>query len=154
MPATHMPVEPKQTVEPIIEVDGLLALVAAAQILEQRVNKPTVDWSALDSDREKRKMEVYMRRFEEIRQPLKRQRLPQASSEGRLVGKTLRKTFNDEHGVPREYTGKVVSVSYSTKECPFDFGAGVTATVKYLVQYEDGDAEDMMYFEVLRHLVQ
>lgn len=150
MSATLLPL----TVEPSVPFDGLLALIAAAQALEHHTQPPTTDLSGksgqqTDSEREKRKMAVYVRRrFEEMQQPPKRQK--RAAD---LVGRTLSKQFKDGRGRPKMYRGQVVSVSCATRERPFVFGAGVTATVKYLVHYEDGDAEDMTHADVLRHLV-
>ena len=45
-------------------------------------------------------------------------------------------------------------VEWATKDRPFDFGAGVTATVKYSVQYDDGDSEDMTHADVLKHIIE
>jgi hypothetical protein len=148
MPADHL----KHIVEPSIQVDGLLALIAAAQALEQLAQQ-----SPRPSEREHRKMQAYVRRFEEMEkeqpQPQKQKRTKTEERVPGLVGRTLRKKFKDGRGRPKMYLGQVMSVSCATKDCPFDFGAGVTATVKYSVHYEDGDAEDMTHAEVLRHLV-
>lgn len=152
MSATLLPL----TVEPSVPFDGLLALIAAAQALEHHTQPPTTDLSGksgqqTDSEREKRTMAVYVRRFEEMQQPPKRQKRQKRAAD--LVGRTLSKQFKDGRGRPKMYRGQVVSVSCATRERPFVFGAGVTATVKYLVHYEDGDAEDMTHADVLRHLV-
>jgi len=150
MPADHL----KHIVEPSIQVDGLLALIAAAQALEQHTQQ-----SPRPSERDHRKMQVYVRRFEEMEQPQtqpQKQKQKRIKTEERvpgLVGRILCKKFKDGRGRSKMYQGRVMSVSCATKDCPFDFGAGVTATVKYSVHYEDGDAEDMTHADVLRHLV-
>jgi hypothetical protein len=128
-----------------MQFDGLHALAAAAEALERTAAHASPD---LNTQRERRRLAVHLRRFEEMRRP-RRTRPPPAP----LVGRILWKEFHDTHGRPRLYQGHVASVSRATKGRPYDFGAGVTATVKYSVQYDDGDSEDMTHADLVKHLI-
>ena len=142
-----------QLVEPRFQFDGLHLLFAAAETLEKRTANvsPSAD---LNTQREKRKLEVYVRRFEDMERPNKRKEtLGDSKQTGSLVGRTISKHFKDERGRRRAYKGTVLSEACATGDCLYDFGAGVTATVKYFVQYVDGDTEDMTHTELLKHLI-
>ena len=140
--------------------NGLHALADAAATLERMSCRAPPD---LRTQREQRRLAVHLRQFEALR--LKEARkAAKASAAARvqtrrtrrrapLVGKMLWKEFNDPHGRSKLYQGEVVSVEWATEDCPFDFGAGVTATVKYSVQYDDGDSEDMTHADVLKHII-
>jgi len=135
-------------------VDGLHALCRAAAVLEQRTAEAFPD---LTSQREKRNLAAYLRRFEPPTQPRQRKRARaveavEAVEAVSLVGRIVWKKFNDEDGRPKVYRGQVASVSCASRTHPFDFGAGVTATVKYLVHYDDGDSEDLKHADVLKCL--
>ena len=151
---------------------GLCTLADAAQTLEKNAAAASPD---LNTEREQRKMATRIRQFDEMQAEQKRQerkaaagtrwRLPathpvltrssgvslQVSS---VIGKMLWKEFFDQNGRRKLYQGQVVSVHSAGKSCHYDFGAGGTATVKYFVQYEDGDTEDMTYADVLRYLIE
>ncbi len=71
-----------------------------------------------------------------------------------VVGKMLWKEFYDPKGRLRLYQGQVVRVHSTSKGCHYDFGAAGMATVKYFVQYDDGDTEDMTHTDVLRYLIE
>ena len=142
-----------QHAEPRIQLDGLHLLFAAAKTLEKSTANVCPS-PAFDSQREKRKLEVYLRRFEEMVRPQKFNKTLVANKEKTsLVGRTISKYFKDERGRRRAYKGTVLSEACATGDCLYDFGAGVTATVKYFVQYEDGDSEDMTHTELLKHLI-
>lgn len=126
--------------------DGLHALAAAAEALERHTHRHASP--DLNTQRERRRLAVHLRRFEEMRRP---RRTPPPPAP--LVGRILWKEFNDPHGRPRLYQGHVASVSRAAKGRPYDFGAAGTATVKYSVQYDDGDSEDMTRAELLKLLV-
>jgi hypothetical protein len=128
-----------------MQFHGLHALAAAAEALERAAAHASPD---LNTQRERRRLAVHLRRFEEMRRP---RRTPPPPAP--LVGRILWKEFNDPHGRPRLYQGHVASVSRAAKGRPYDFGAAGTATVKYSVQYDDGDSEDMTRAELLKHLV-
>lgn len=139
--------------EPRIQLDGLHLLFAAAEALEKSTANVCPS-PAFDSQREKRKLEVYLRRFEEMVRPQKYNKILVANKEKTsLVGRSISKYFKDERGRRRAYKGTVLSESCATRDSLYDFGAGVTATVKYFVQYEDGDSEDMTHTELLKHLI-
>ena len=131
-----------------MQFDGLHALAAAAEALERTAAAHASP--DLNTQRERRRLAVHLRRFEEMRRP-RRTRPP--ATPAPLVGRILWKEFHDTHGRPRLYQGHVASVSRATKGRPYDFGAGVTATVKYSVQYDDGDSEDMTHADVLKHII-
>lgn len=140
-----------QLAEPRVPFDGLHLLFAAAKELEKR---SLVASPYLNTDREKRKLEAYVRRFQEITGPQKHKKTRLSSEQAAsLVGRTISKLFKDERGRRRAFKGTVLSQSCTTKDCPYDFGAGVTATVKYFVQYEDGDSEDMIHSDLVKYLV-
>jgi hypothetical protein len=144
-------VEPTQqsnhhTMPPRTLIDGLHALIAAAETLE-RQSSPY-----LDTSREKRKIDMYLRRIDQMHAPKKCKRTPASTPVG-YVGSIIWKEFYDEDGKPRMYQGQVMSVSCATRQRPFHFGPGVTATVKYSVLYEDGDAEDMTHADLLKYLI-
>ena len=141
--------------------NGLDVPAAAAERLQDKrvVNIPP----DLDTDREKRKMAVHMRRFEQMRKkeqaslgeclkiphrPVKRDVADE------LLGKIVWKKFLDNTGHAKWYQGEVVSVC-RVKRGRFvhSFGPGVTSIVKYSVLYDDGDSEDMTRDEVIKHLV-
>lgn len=148
--ATDRIQETLDTVDTI--VDGLHTLVTAVAALERGTDASP----DLASEREKRKLAVYVRRFEAAEQAPKRKRTRAAKpavEAASLLGRLVWKEFADESGRPKVYQGQVASVSYAARDRPFAFGGGVTATVKYSVQYEDGDVEDMTHAELRRHLV-
>jgi hypothetical protein len=64
------------------------------------------------------------------------------------VGKMVRKAFSKR---PTMYNGQVVSVACVQGRRYYQWGPGVTATVAYHVEYEDGDGEDMTHAQVLEH---
>ena len=130
-----------------MQFHGLHALAAAAEALERHTHRRAAP--DLNTQRERRRLAVHLRRFEEMRRQPRKPAQPRKS----LVGRILWKEFNDPHGRPRLYQGHVASVSRATKGRPYDFGAAGTATVKYSVQYDDGDSEDMTRAELLKHLV-
>ncbi len=71
-----------------------------------------------------------------------------------LLGIIIWKKFLNESGKPKWYQGEVVSVCRLKRDrFVHSFGAGVTSTVKYSVQYDDGDSEDLTREKVLKHLV-
>jgi hypothetical protein len=71
-----------------------------------------------------------------------------------LLGMIVSKEFQDTSGRYAMYQGQIVSVScVKDGEPAYDFGGGVTATIKYEVAYDDGDSEDMTYSEVLGYIV-
>ena len=141
--------------------NGLHVLAAAAEVLrEKNMNKTPPE---LNTEREKRKMAVHVRRFEQMRKkeqaslgeclkiphrPVKRDVADE------LLGKIVWKKFLDNTGHAKWYQGEVVSVC-RVKRGRFvhSFGPGVTSTVKYSVLYDDGDSEDMTRDEVIKHLV-
>ena len=145
---------------------GLHTLAAAAQTLEKRTAAAFPD---LSTQREQRKMATRIRQFEEMQSEHKRkQRKPAAARRAQpaltrpsvsvqaksVVGKMLWKEFYDPKGRPRLYQGQVVSVHSASPSRHYDFGAAGVTTVKYFVQYEDGDTEDMTHADVLRYLIE
>lgn len=67
------------------------------------------------------------------------------------VGKMVRKAFVQARAKkPTMYNGQVVSVSIAQDPYYYQWGS-VTATVAYLVEYEDGDVEQMPAEEVIKH---
>jgi FKBP-type peptidyl-prolyl cis-trans isomerase len=141
---------------------GLYTLADAAQTLERRAAAASPD---LVTEREQRKMATRIRQFEEMQAEHKRKaaaatqsastRSSRASMQVKsVIGKLLWKEFPDENGRPRLYQGEVVSVHYASRSRPYDFGAAGTATVKYFVQYDDGDEEDMKYEDVLKYIIE
>lgn len=146
---------------------GLYTLADAAQTLEKHTAAASAD---LNTEREQRKMATRIRQFEEMQVVQKRQQRKAAAaarakpaltrSSGvsmitkSVIGKMLWKEFYDENKRLKLYQGQVVSVHSASKSCHYDFGACGTATVKYLVQYEDGDTEDMTHADVLRYLIE
>lgn len=71
-----------------------------------------------------------------------------------LLGMIVNKEFPDKRGRYAMYRGQVVSVScVKDGEPAYNFGGGVTSTIKYEVLYDDGDSEDMTYSEVLGYIV-
>jgi hypothetical protein len=71
-----------------------------------------------------------------------------------LLGLIVNKEFPDKRGRYAMYRGQVVSVSCVKDDEPaYNFGGGVTSTIKYEVLYDDGDSEDMTYSEVLMYIV-
>lgn len=141
--------------------NGLNVLAAAAVRLEDKHLENTSH--DLETEREKRKMAVHMRRFEQMRKKeqaslgacLKVPHRPVIRDVAdELLGKIIWKKFLDNAGHAKWYQGEVVSVC-RVKRGRFvhSFGAGVTSTVKYSVLYDDGDSEDMTRNEVIKHLV-
>ena len=62
--------------------------------------------------------------------------------------------FKDQYGRRKMYQGEVMSVSWTKKgKSVYNFTGGVTSTVKYLVEYSDGDSEDMTESEVFKYMV-
>ena len=133
---------------------------AASMFQKRRVDKVSL---CLDSERDKRKIAARVRQFEQMRQKeqaslgtcLKIRHQPvKRDVADELLGKIVWKKFLSESGKAKWYQGEVVSVC-RVKRGRFvhSFGAGVTSTVKYSVQYDDGDSEDMTREEVLKHLV-
>ena len=114
-----------------MQFHGLHALAAAAEALERHTHRRAAP--DLNTQRERRRLAVHLRRFEEMRRQPRKPAQPRKS----LVGRILWKEFNDEHGCPRLYQGHVASVSCA----------------QYFVQYEDGDSEDMTRAELLKLLV-
>jgi hypothetical protein len=71
-----------------------------------------------------------------------------------LLGMIVNKEFQDKRGRYAMYRGQVVSVScVKDGEPAYNFGGGVTSTIKYEVLYDDGDSEDMTYSEVIEYIV-
>ena len=94
-----------QHAEPRIQLDGLHLLFAAAETLEKSTANVCPS-PAFDSQREKRKLEVYLRRFEEMVRPQKCNKTLVANKEKTsLVGRTISKYFKDERGRRRAYKG-------------------------------------------------
>lgn len=146
---------------------GLYTLADAAQTLEKHTAAALPD---LNTQREQRKMATRIRQCEEMQAEQQRQQRKAAAaarckpaltrSSGvsmitkSVIGKMLWKEFYDQNGRLKLYQGQVVSVHSASKSCHYDFGTGGTATVKYFVQYEDGDTEDMTHADVLRYLIE
>ena len=145
---------------------GLHTLADAAQTLEKHTAAALPD---LNTQREQRKMATRIRQFEEMQAEQQRQTRkatvaarakaavakPAVSMQFKsVIGKMLWKEFYDQNGRRKLYQGQVVSVHSASKRCHYDFGTGGTATVKYFVQYEDGDTEDMTHADVLRYLIE
>jgi hypothetical protein len=114
--------------------DGLLTLCQAAAVFES-------------AQRETGKLAGYLRRFRPRRARAKK------AAPRSLVGRTVWKEFHDGRGRPRVFQGRVASVCCAARGRPFAFGAGVTARVKFAVQYDDGDAEDMTHAELVGLIV-
>jgi methionine salvage enolase-phosphatase E1 len=134
-----------------MEWSGLDALASAATLLEKRA-EPEVP-----TEREKRKMQAYIRRFDEMDQK-QTQKKPTKQAKARpehaLLGKIVWKEFTDKRGRSKIYQGEVVSVSWTKKgKSVYNFGGGVTSTKKYLVEYTDGDSEDMPESVLLKYIV-
>jgi hypothetical protein len=142
--------------------EGLNTLARAATLLEKRVDHD------IQTEREKRKMQAYLRRFEAMEQQEMRQLEKASVAAARerpskrvksqtahaLLGKIVWKEFKDQHGRRKMYQGEVVSVCYTKKgKSVFNFARGVTSTVKFLVEYSDGDSEDMTETDVLKYMV-
>lgn len=143
-----------------MQQNPLHMLVDAIMLQETRADTPPLD---LDTAREKRKIAVHVRQFEQMRQKEQaalstRLTIPHQpvirDAADELLGKIVWKKFLNDSGHPTWYQGEVASVC-RVKRGRFvhSFGAGVTSTVKYTVLYDDGDSEDMTRDEVLMHLV-
>jgi len=146
---------------------GLHTLADAAQTLQKHAAAASPD---LITQREQRKMVVRIRQFEEMQAEQKRKKRKAAAaarvqpartrSSGvsvqvkSLIGKLLWKEFLDDDGQSKLYQGEVVSVHAASRNRHYDFGAAGTATVKYFVQYDDGDEEDMTYDDVLKYIIE
>jgi hypothetical protein len=142
--------------------EGLNTLARAATLLEKRVDPD------IQTEREKRKMQAYIRQFEVMEQQEMRQLEKAVAAAARerpskrikaqvgheLLGKIVWKEFKDQHGRRKMYQGEVVSVTCTKKGMSvFNFAGGVTSTVKFLVEYSDGDSEDMTETDVLKYMV-
>ena len=139
--------------------DGLHTLANAATLLEMRVNPDA------PTERDTRKIQVYTQRFKEMEmrqaktakaaaafeRPTKRVKREAGHA---LLGKIVWKEFKDQYGRRKMYQGEVMSVSWTKKgKSVYNFTGGVTSTVKYLVEYSDGDSEDMTESEVFKYMV-
>ena len=137
--------------------DGLHTLANAATLLEKRVDPdgPT--------ERDKRKVQAYTQRFKEMEMheaknaaAVRERRGKRVKAQGghALLGKIVWKEFKDRSGRRKMYQGEVISVSWTKKgNSVYNFGGGVTSTVKYLVEYSDGDSEDMTESELRKYVV-
>jgi hypothetical protein len=143
-----------------MQQNPLHLLVDAMMLQEKRQETPPLD---LDTAREKRKLAVCVRQFEQMRQKEQaslstRLKIPHRpvirDVADELLGKIVWKKFLSDSGHATWYQGEVASVC-RVKRGRFvhSFRPGVTSTVKYTVLYDDGDSEDMTRDEVLMHLV-
>ena len=111
----------------------------------------------LDTGRERRKLEAATSLFNRMQErDHKRQKTQPSKRTDALayVGKVVSKVFaHPSTGLPTVYHGRVTSVSAAGGGAAYEFRPGVTHGVKYFVQYEDGDSEDMTAAEVRRRLV-
>jgi hypothetical protein len=113
----------------------------------------------LQTDREQRKLDACLRRFKDMETKTPKKAKPAKSDEAmQLLGTIVWKKFlvKQKRGkpTPKWYQGEVVSVSFVNKrKSMYEILPGVTSSVKYLVEYTDGDTEDMTPQQVLAHKV-
>jgi len=111
----------------------------------------------LQTDREQRKLDACLRRFKDMETKTpKKPKLAKSDEAMQLLGTIVWKKFlvEQKRGKPttRWYQGEVVSVSFVNKrKSVYKILPGVTSSVKYLVEYTDGDTEDMTPQQVLAH---
>lgn len=117
----------------------------------------TVATRELQTGREQRKLDACLLRFNAM-QTAKKTKLTKREEATQLLGTIVWKKFlvKQTRGkpTPKWFQGEVVSVSFVNKQkSVYEIVPGVTSTVKYLVEYTDGDTEDMTRQQVLSHSV-
>jgi hypothetical protein len=115
--------------------------------------------SELQTVREQRKLDACLRRFKDMESKTpKKPKLVKSDEAMQLLGTIVWKKFlvKQKRGkaTTKWYQGEVVSVSFVNKhKSVYEILPGVTSSVKYLVEYTDGDTEDMTAQQVLAHKV-